>query len=342
MTGYDAVLFISFGGPDKKEDVMSFLEIVTKGRGIPHERLLDVAEHYYHLGGRSPINDITRRQANALENELRAHGVPLPVYVGQRNWHPFLEETLRKMKADGIRRAVGFITAAHRSEASLERYVVATEEARQKVGPDAPVIDYVDSWFDHPLFIDAVAARVQEKPVPPGTPWYFIAHSIPCAMARASTYVDDLEKTAERVCTQLGQQQWKLAYSSRSGSPHTPWLIPDVNDVIREEAAKGHRDILFITIGFIADHVEVLFDQDVEAQATAQQAGIRLHRTATVGEHPLFVRLMADVVRKRLSGLGPAGRPSSLAPASRCFCYPGQENPPCQKAASPSPSIRHG
>ena len=157
----DAVLFISFGGPEKREDIMPFLEIVTRGRGIPKERLEDVARHYDIIGGKSPINEITRRQARALENQLKAEGSELGVYIGQRHWHPFLEDTLRNMAADGVQRAVGFITAAHRCEASWERYLHAVEEARRRIGESAPVIDYVEPWYDHPLFIDAICARIR-------------------------------------------------------------------------------------------------------------------------------------------------------------------------------------
>ncbi len=167
MNSYDAVLFIGFGGPEKSEDIMPFLEIVTRGRGIPKERLQDVAHHYETIGGASPINEITRKQARALEHELRTQGSALRVYVGQRNWHPFLEDTLRQMASDGINRAIGFPAAPHRCEASWERYLVATEDARKKIGSSAPVIDYVGPWFDHPLFIDAISERIKEiSPLP--------------------------------------------------------------------------------------------------------------------------------------------------------------------------------
>jgi ferrochelatase len=306
MTQHDAVLFISFGGPEKQDDVLPFLEIVTRGRGIPPERLAEVARHYEAIGGASPINAITAAQAKALEQALEALGAPLPVYVGQRNWHPFLEDTLRRMQAGGVRRAVGFITAAHRSEASLERYVQAVETARQRLGPDAPTVDYVDPWFDHPLFVDAIRARVEEaiageRAAFVAAPWFFTAHSIPRAMAGGSDYVAELEKTMRLVCETFGKTGARLAYSSRSGNPSDPWLEPDVRDVIREEAAKGVRRLLFIPIGFVADHVEILFDLDVEAQEAAESAGVALRRAKTVGVEPSFVRMMAEVVRARLS-----------------------------------------
>jgi len=331
MNTYDAVFFISFGGPEKQDDVMPFLEIVTKGRGIPRARLLDVAEHYTHMGGKSPINEITRRQAAALQLQLHTQGINLPVYIGQRNWHPFIEDTLRKMQAEGIRRAIGFPTAAHRSEASLERYIGSVEEARSRIGADAPIIDFVNPWFDHPLFIDAIAERVKDVVAKPGhalqdAPWVFIAHSIPCSMAQAATYVPELRRTAELVCATLGKKDYTLAFTSRSGSPQTPWLIPDISDVIRDAKTKGASDIVSITIGFIADHVEVLFDQDVEARETAQEVGIGFHRAQTVGDHPLFIRMMADVIAQRMkSDEAPAQRSSTNHTPHGCYCYPGKE-----------------
>ena len=295
---------------------MPFLEIVTRGRGIPRERLIDVARHYEAIGGASPINEITRRQAAALEHELRTQDSDLRVYIGQRNWHPFLEDTLRQMASDGVKRAIGFPAAAHRCQASWERYLNAVEEARKKIGAAAPAMDYVGPWFDHPLFIDAICDRVNDViPAKAGTQsnglgpgfhrgdvnnasWYFTAHSIPVPMAKESRYVQELERTATLVAERFGRQDWRLAYSSRSGRPQDPWLEPDVSDAIREEARRGAKEILFIPIGFIADHVEVLYDLDIEANEAAETAGIRLLRAKTVGDHPLFARMMADVIQK--------------------------------------------
>jgi protoporphyrin/coproporphyrin ferrochelatase len=326
----DAVFFISFGGPEKREDVRPFLEIVTHGRRIPPERIDEVAHHYEVIGGKSPINEITNRQAEALRKLLdepphpslspkgeRVQGEGLPVYVGNRNWHPFLEDTLRKMAADGIRHTVGFVTAAHRTEASWSRYVNAVEAARQKVGPEAPTVTYNAPWFDHPLFIEAICERIKEvrgseearkqgsDPLASSPSsflarcsWVFTAHSIPTPMAEESRYVQELEATAGLVCARFGVQKWKLAYTSRSGAPTDAWLEPDVCDEIRAQAKQGVRDILAIPIGFVADHVEVLFDLDVEARQAAQEAGVTLHRAQTVSDHPLFIRMIADVIKK--------------------------------------------
>jgi protoporphyrin/coproporphyrin ferrochelatase len=314
MSSADAVFFISFGGPEKQEDIRPFLEIVTRGRRIPPARIDEVAHHYEAIGGASPINAITRRQAEGVKQELARAGTPWPVYIGNRNWHPFLEDTLRKMAADGVKRALGFVTAAHRTEASWERYLNAVETARQKVGPAAPAVTYVGPWFDHPLFIEAISERIKEalsaqdselrtqkgslSPESRALSWVFTAHSIPTPMAGASRYVQELEATAALVCARFGVQKWKLAYTSRSGRPTDPWLEPDVCDEIRTQAQQGVKDVLAIPIGFVADHVEVLFDLDVEAKEAADAAGVRFHRAQTVGDHPLFIKMIADTLRK--------------------------------------------
>jgi protoporphyrin/coproporphyrin ferrochelatase len=303
MSDATAVFFISFGGPEKREDIFPFLEIVTRGRGIPRERLEEVAHHYEAIGGASPINAITRRQATGLRKILAENNTPLPVYIGHRNWHPFIEDTLRQMSQDGVQKAVGFITAAHRAEASFERYLRVVEEAQQKIGALAPVIDYVDPWFHHPLFIEAICERIQEVLSGDGgtkSALIFTAHSIPAPMAAESNYVGELRRTAELVCEQLRRDEWSLAYSSRSGKPTDPWLEPDVCHAIQDKAAEGQKDIVIAPIGFVADHVEVLFDLDVEAKEAAEKSGVRLRRAPTVGEHPKFLAMMADVVQKRL------------------------------------------
>jgi len=345
----DAILFVSFGGPDKPEDILPFLEIVTRGRGIPRERLAGVAAHYERIGGRSPINEITRRQAEALRAALAKAGDRRPVYLGQRNWHPFLEETLAKMRDDGVRRATGFITAPYRSEASLERYVAAVEAARAKIGAGAPVVEFVGPWFDHPAFIDAIVARVREKEFPAGAERVFTAHSIPCGMAKESAYVEELRETASLVAAKLGLKSWRLAYTSRSGDPRSAWLEPDISKVIAADAARGVRDLVLIPIGFVADHVEVLYDLDVEAKAAADAAGVRLHRCGTVGEHPSFIAMIADVVRAGAPAGGEfavrsastrfrGGRVSAKAGENPpvCYCFPGEPDPPCRRLSPPA------
>jgi ferrochelatase len=345
----EAVFFIGFGGPEKREDIRPFLEIVTRGRPIPPERIEEVVHHYEVLGGSSPINAITHAQADGLRAELKKTGDAWPVYEGHRNWHPFIEDTLRRMQTDGVTRAVGFYTAAHRSEASLERYWNAVETARKKIGSGAPIVDFVGPWFDHPLFIDAIAARAREALA--GIPeserrtisLIYTAHSIPCCLAKSSTYVIELQKTAGLVTHKLGRDSFRLAYSSRSGNPRDPWLEPDISDEIQAQSKRGEKRVLVIPIGFIADHVEILFDLDVEARRVAQACGVAFHRAQSVGTHPAFIQMIADVVRKRFTQPPIPEMTSSAttrdqegrverapgATSRLCYCHPDAENPPC-------------
>ncbi len=349
MPDFDAVFFIGFGGPEKREDIRPFLEIVTRGKPIPPSRIEEVVHHYEVLGGYSPINAITNSQAEGLRQELAKGGPSWPVYVGNRNWHPFIEAVLRKMMSDGVKRAIGFYTAAHRSEASLERYWNAVEGARQRIGADAPVIEFVGPWFDHPLFIEAITQRALDalNTIPEReraqTPFIFTAHSIPCCLAKESTYVIELNKTAELVTKKLGRTEWKIAYSSRSGNPRDPWLEPDICDEIRARALKGEKRVLVVPIGFIGDHVEILFDLDVEAKAAAEEVGITMTRAKSVGNLPLFCRMIADVVRQRAKQDSIPEMTSSRTTRDQsghiqsapgrtspvCYCQPHSDNPPC-------------
>jgi ferrochelatase len=338
-----AVLFASFGGPETEAEILPFLEHVTRGRGIPRERLLGVAEHYRHIGGRSPINEITRAQAGALQEALAKAGDPRRVYIGQRHSAPFIGEALARMRDDGVQRALVFITAAYHSEASLERYVAAVADARAALGPGAPEVEFVGPWSDHPLFIDALVARAQESRAPAGAAWAFTAHSIPCAMAKDSVYVEELRRTAGLVAARCGVADWTLAFTSRSGNPRDAWLEPDISKVIASLAARGGRDLVTVPLGFVADHVEVLYDLDVEAKAAADAAGVRLHRVPTVGVHPSFVAMMAAVV-----GAGAPSEPAlgvssaatrfhdgsvvAKAGSGVCFCFPDDANAPCRRA----------
>ena len=299
----DSVLMIAFGGPTTREEICPFLEIVTRGRGIPKERIEEVARHYERMpGARSPLNDLTERQAAALRAGLERAGRPLPVFVGMRNWHPFLHETLAEMGERGARRAVGLIMSSLRTEASWERYQQDVDEARARV-PGAPEVDYAPAWSDHRLFIEAVADRaaaaLAEVPAErrPWTPLIFTAHSIPVAMAEASPYVAELTESADRVARRLQHKRWSIAYQSRSGGPHDHWLEPDIGDVMRSLANDGERDVVVVPLGFVGDHVEVLYDLDVEARAIAEERRVRFHRAAALNDHPLFVELLVELVR---------------------------------------------
>ena len=299
----DAVLLIAFGGPTAPCEIRPFLEIVTRGRGVPPERLEEVARHYEQMpGGRSPLGALTLAQARALEGELARSGVPFPVFVGMRNWHPFLHETLADMTARGVKRALSIILSPLRTEASWERYQRDVTDARAKVG-GAPEVTFARAWYDHPRFIEAVAdrARAALAEIPPAerawSPLVFTAHSVPVAMADASPYVADLTAAARAVTERLGHQRWSLAYQSRSGSPRDPWLEPDIGDVLKRLAATGARHAVVVPIGFVCDHVELLYDLDVEAHAIASGHGLALHRAAAVNDHPAFIAMLADLVR---------------------------------------------
>jgi ferrochelatase len=298
-----AVLLVAFGGPTAPHEIAPFLEIVTRGRRIPPERLAEVAHHYEQMpGGRSPLNDLTLAQAAALERALADRGPALPVFVGMRNWHPFLHETLAAMAGKGHRHALGVILSALRTEASWERYQQDVAEARART-PGAPEVAFAPPWSRHPRFLDAVADRARRAldrvpgAVRDWTPLVFTAHSVPVAMAEASPYVADFLAASHAVADRLGHRRFSLAYQSRSGSPRDPWLEPDINEVLRRLAADGERHAVVVPIGFVCDHVEVLYDLDVEARATAAAAGIAMHRAEAVNDHPDFIAALADVVR---------------------------------------------
>jgi ferrochelatase len=303
MADFDSVLLIAFGGPTRREEVRPFLENVARGRRIPPVRLEEVAHHYDLIGGRSPLNEITFRQADGLRAALRQDGPSLDVYVGMRNWTPYLHETLARMKADGRRRALGVILSAQQSEAGWSRYENDVAAARAQVDC-APVVEFAANWHDHPGFIEAMSSNVAEAfacmPDRKRTevPLVFTAHSVPLSMAADSPYVEQLNEGCRLVADRLSRPPWVLAYQSRSGNPQEPWLEPDICDVIRDLAAKGARALVVAPIGFVCDHAEVLYDLDIEARQVAEGLGMRFSRAATVNDHPAFIRMLADVVRK--------------------------------------------
>jgi ferrochelatase len=303
----DAVLLIAFGGPERPEDVRPFLQLVTAGRRIPPERLEEVAHHYDLMGGRSPLNELTRRQAEGLRAALAAAGRTLPVWVGMRNWHPFLHETLAEMNDRGCRRALGIILSSLQTEASWSRYMEDVAAAREKVGPGAPEVVYVPPWGDHPGFVGAMAdrARVALDRIEPGrradARLVFTAHSVPVSMAAGSLYETQLETAARAIASALGRSGWSVAYQSRSGAPRDPWLEPDVGDVIRALAREGARDVVVVPVGFVCDHVEVLYDLDVEAKDIAAACGVGFYRAGAANDHPAFIAMLADLVRRGVS-----------------------------------------
>jgi ferrochelatase len=304
---YQAVFLIAFGGPTAMDEVRPFLAEVLRGRPVPPARIEEVVHHYEIIGGRSPLNELTFRQAAALRALLARDGPALPVYVGMRNWHPFVRDTLADMHRAGVRRALGFIMSAQQSEAGWERYQASVATARAALGTAAPDIAYTAGWHAHPLFIEAVAARIGEAlaEVPAERRGemraVFTAHSIPVAAAASGPYVAQLEEGMQAAAARSGVRRYRLAYQSRSGSPGEPWLEPDICDVVREEAAAGARDLLVVPIGFVCDHVEVLYDLDVEARRVADEAGVGFYRARTVNDHPAFIRMMADVIRSHVA-----------------------------------------
>lgn len=309
---YDALLIVSFGGPERREDVIPFLENVLRGKNVPRERLLQVAEHYYHFGGRSPINDQTRALIAALESELTAHGPSLPVYWGNRNWHPLLADTLRGMRADGVCRALAFATSAFGSYSGCRQYREDIERARVEAGPGAPEVHKLRTFHNHPGFIAAAADRLRtalERIAPPrrdSVPVVFTAHSIPLSAAEASPYVEQLRDSCRLVCEMLGRPTGDLVYQSRSGPPTQPWLEPDIGDHIRRLHSEGGlTDLVIAPIGFLSDHMEVIYDLDTEAAALCRELGVNLVRAATLGVHPAFVSAIRELILERTEGAPP-------------------------------------
>ncbi|MGD9765920.1 MAG: ferrochelatase [Candidatus Binatia bacterium] len=301
MATCDAVLLIGFGGPGARDEVRPFLDNVLRGRPMPPERIEAVVHHYELIGGRSPLAELTRRQADALREVLAAEGPRLPVYVGMRNWHPLLLDTLATMHRDGVRRAVGVILSAQQNDAGWGRYMRDVADARAQLD-GAPDVVFAPNWHAHPLFIDAVVdqARGALAALPPDrrhrVQLVFTAHSIPTAMAAASPYEAQLRVGAALVAEQLGFTSHRLAYQSRSGNPHERWLEPDIGAVVREEAVRGTHELLVVPLGFVCDHVEVLYDLDIEARQIADEVGIGFTRAPTVNDHPSFIRMLAAVV----------------------------------------------
>jgi ferrochelatase len=302
MTAVDSVLLIAFGGPEKPEDIRPFLEIVSAGRRIPPARIEEAARRYELIGGRSPLNELTRRQAEGLGLALKRGGNATPVYVGMRNWHPFLHETLAEMRDAGHRRALGIILSSFQTEASWDRYVADVAAAREKVGAGAPEVAYVPPWAEHPRFVDAMVARAADAlaqvPAPKRADalLVFTAHSVPVVMASASPYAGQLESAALLIAGRLGHARWQLAYQSRSGAPSDPWLEPDICDALRGLKGQGIEDVVVVPLGFVCDHVEVLYDLDVQARAVAAEAGVRFHRAQAANDHPAFIAMLADLV----------------------------------------------
>jgi protoporphyrin/coproporphyrin ferrochelatase len=341
---FDALLLLSFGGPEAPQEIIPFLENVTRGRGIPRERLAEVGEHYFRMGGRSPINDQCRKLLAAIRGDFAANDLDLPVYWGNRNWHPMLADTVRQMMADGVTRALVFVTAAYSSYSSCRQYREDMAAALTTVGPGGPELVRLRHYFNHPgfvePFVDTTVAALGE--VPRGSRLVFTTHSIPEAWAATSgptgwAYVDQHRETAKLVAAGVAERTgptpgWDLVYQSRSGPPSQPWLEPDVVDHLKRLSGTGVPGAVLVPIGFVSDHMEVLYDLDVEAAEAAAKLGLPLARAATPGTDPRFTGMIRELVLERMTGTPPAQRVAlgALGPAhDRCptGCCPNPRGP---------------
>ena len=326
---FDAILVFSFGGPETAEDVMPFLENVVRGRPVPRERLEAVAEHYLHMGGKSPINDRTRELIAALEAELAAHGPALPIYWGNRFWHPMLEDTLRRMKDDGVKRAVAFATSAFSSWSGCRAYQEDVAKARAAIGEGAPEVVKIRPFFNHPGYVETCAARLREglarlpEAARADAHVMFSAHSIPVSMAAGCDYAQQLEALARMVSEEVGVASWERIYQSRSGPPQVPWFEPDVLDALDAFAARRPGGTVMIApFGFVADHMEVVWDLDHEAKERAEALGLTFARAPAANDHPRFVRMARELIAEYVEGWD--DRPAVGALPPRPFhCVPG-------------------
>ena len=324
---YDAVVLVSFGGPEGPDDVMPFLRQVVRGRGVPEQRLLAVAEHYLHFGGVSPINGQCRDLLAALRVTLDAAGVTLPLYWGNRNWEPYLDGTLVTMRDDGVRRALAFVTSPFGSFSSCRQYRDDIASARANVGPGAPEVDKIRHYHDHPGFIDPHADGVRAalaKLSDVDTRIAFTAHSIPSSMEAQSgpgghRYTAQLQEVATLVAGAAGPAvAWDLVWQSRSGPATVPWLEPDINDHLESLAAAGVGGVVVSPIGFISDHLEVVWDLDTEAAETARRLGLRYERAATAGNDPRFVSMVRDLILERVDPAFPRAHLGTLPTWDTC------------------------
>jgi protoporphyrin/coproporphyrin ferrochelatase len=333
---YDALIVVSFGGPDGPADVVPFLENVLRGRNVPGERMLEVAEHYMHVGGRSPINEQNRHLITALERDFASHGIKIPIYWGNRNWHPLLPDALQTMADDGVRRALAFVTSAFSSYSGCRQYREDIARAQQEVGTSAPQIDKLRVFFNHPGFIEPMIERTRAalEQLPANRRasalLLFTAHSIPAAMAAGSRYEEQLRETGRLVAEGVGHKNWQFVYQSRSGPPQQPWLEPDIGDYLNESHQAGTLppDVVVVPIGFISDHMEVLYDLDTETKQLCDTLGINMVRAGTVGTHPRFIQMIRELVEERLTdtpnrlALGKFGPNHDVCPDDCCLYVP--------------------
>ncbi len=335
---YQAVVVVSFGGPEKMEDVIPFLENVLRGRNVPRERLLEVAEHYRKFDGYSPINDQCRALIAALDAEMQRREIELPIYWGNRNWHPMLGDTLQKMADAGIERAVAFVTAGYGGYSACRQYLDDIARARAEVGERAPAIDKLRLFYNHPLFVEANVEHLQQAlaEIPETArdqcPIAMTAHSIPQTMADTSDYVRQLQETCRLVAEGAGVDaaRWQLVYQSRSGRPQDPWLEPDICDHLPALREQGAEHAVVMPIGFLSDHMEVIYDLDDEAATVAEEIGLQMVRAKTVGTHPAYVNMICELIEERINdGIERRAVGQNPAPADTCpaDCCPRPQRP---------------
>ena len=343
---YDSILLVSFGGPEHRDDVIPFLENVLRGRPVPRERMLEVAEHYYHFGGVSPINQQCRDLITAVTPLIRQAGCDLPLFWGNRNWHPLLTDTIREMREQGLRRTATFVTSAFSSYSGCRQYRENCYAACDAAGPGAPRIEKIRVFYNHPLFISACADRIREAlgRLPTGVRETahiaFTAHSIPLSMANSSRYVEQLEETCRLVAEALHvpDDRYKLVYQSRSGRPEDPWLEPDISEHLAALSATGVPSVVISPIGFLSDHMEIPFDLDEQAADTCQKPGLPMARAGTVGLHPDFVRMVSELIVERVTGspdkpaIGRFGPSHDVCPDD---CCPGPQRPSRPASGAP-------
>jgi ferrochelatase len=330
---YDALIVVSFGGPNSNEDVIPFLENVLRGKPVPRSRMLEVAEHYYHFGGKSPINEQNLALIQAWSQELERRGIELPIYFGNRNWTPYIVDALRQMRDDGVKRALAFFTSGFSSYSGCRQYRENLARAQEEIGEGAPSVDLLRKFYNHPGFIEALAeltsaaleqlskqGRARNKTL-------FVAHSIPQSMADHSRYETQLRESSRLIAELAGLPDWELVYQSRSGPPSQPWLEPDICDRMARLPDEGYKAVTVVPVGFISDHMEVLFDLDTEAVEKAQEMGLEMVRVPTVGTHPKFISMLGELVAERLGlqaerrALGSFGPSYDACPANCCL-YP--------------------
>ena len=330
-SNYDAILVVSFGGPEGPDDVIPFLENVLRGKNVPHERMMEVAGHYQHFGGVSPSNAQCRELIGVLKTELAEHDIDLPVYWGNRNWHPMLADTLAEMKAAGVKRALAFVTAAYSSYSSCRQYREDIENAQAVVGEGAPEVDKIRVFYNHPDFIAVTAANLAASlaQIPEERRdrcrIAFTAHSIPNSMADSCDYVQQMTEASRLTAEENGiaADRWQLVYQSRSGPPQVPWLEPDIVDHLRDVRESGTEDVIVMPIGFLSDHMEVLFDLDEEAKQACEDTGLNMVRAATVGSDPTFVSMIRKLIEERIAAAprestGPFGPAHDVCPLDCC------------------------